>query len=1168
MDPSLSNPIGCGDIPCTVNGKLVNFDPDTGANANVFGWDDFQAYCRETRTTPQLRKATRRLADASGGSLSVKGCFRAKLSSEHNSCIDTIYVLAEPTKYSPLLCEDALLRLGYVRYDLKGAFAAINRTHPVKRHNVHTKSNINKVTEEDEMDEDEDEDDITEEEFQKACEDLFAKWKKAFIGVGRFKPYEISLQLKPDATPFVNRACNVAIHLRAKALERLNYFEKLGIMEKLPANHPIKYLSPLLVVPKPDKEEVRLVANFQMLNTRLYRTRESPATKLEDFMQKTRGARYFFKLDLKHGYHQLVLDEASQELCLVATFNGTYRYTRLPMGVISSGDEFDRAVLATIHNCTKTIANRDDILAGSRTRKGLLNELNKVLSAFVKAGFTCDPSKTKVGLTTIKFFGMTFSRKGMSPDSDKIAALVNSPRPNDQKSLLSFICSCGWNMTFLPRFAELVTPLRKLARTKGPFIWEQVHETCFQDLKKALARDCLNNTYHEDRKTIIYADAGKLSHDKSQPGGFSAVLVQIEPNTGRPLVIHYASRSISETEAKWAQVELEARAIRYGLDKFRFYLEGHPGFIVNTDCKPLVPLFNKVPTPKSCPPRIARQIIALQDLSFEVRHCLGSRNIADWTSRCPLLDSSDITDFLESDAFDTALIRMIYDDRENDALTIDKIKNATASDDTLQFLIQRILKNDFAKHRKDPRIKPFTAIQHELSCIDGIVFKGERVIVVPQSLQRSVVQAIHQLAHSGETNTESLARNHFFWPKLSNFVKSTVASCRICLEIRLPPKAPAGITYTPEKPHEEVSADFKGPLSDGSYCLVFVDLFSRYPVVYFSTTTSFDANKKHFVNYIANNGKPVYIKTDGGPPFNGHRFAEFLEKLGIKHKKIIPYHPQSNAEVETFNRTISKAIKVAEIKNTNVRDEIMAALMAKRATPHPSTGMSPFEAIHGYAMNPGIIEGELPTKQTVGLSRKQRKQIQDNIIDSKIKTKLRHDNKRNVVVSKIRQGDKVLVRLNKQEMPLPETFTVTRIVHNDVTAESESGHVVRRHIDNFTLINDDTNPQTTEDGPEPLSYIPIGAPRVYGTPTVVPPPGEQEAPPPNLQPEAAPPADRRVRFHPRVQVRGPSRSLRSTGPAPDLPHVMTTALENSITARNEAQRIINEHQEQQQNNDA
>ena len=99
----------------------------------------------------------------------------------------------------------------------------------------------------------------------------------------------------------------------------------------------------------------------------------------------------------------------------------------------------------------------------------------------------------------------------------------------------------------------------------------------------------------------------------------------------------------------------------------------------------------KVPTPKSCPPRIARQIIALQDLSFEVRHCLGSRNIADWTSRCPLLDSSDITDFLESDAFDTALIRMIYDDRENDALTIDKIKNATASDDTLQFLIQRIL---------------------------------------------------------------------------------------------------------------------------------------------------------------------------------------------------------------------------------------------------------------------------------------------------------------------------------------------------------------------------------------------------------------------------------------------------------------------------------------------
>ena len=1174
-DSSLSSPIGSGLIPCKVNGQLVNFDPDTGANANVYGWDDFEAYCRATGTTPKLKKATRTLANASGESMKIKGCFRAKLSSQHNSCLDTIYVLSSPTSYNPLLSEDTLLRLGFVRYDLEGAFAQLNKCKPVNKSNhVH----VNKLTEKREKDETEDVgEDLTEEELQAEIQQAMKQYKKVFVGVGEFKPYKITLQLKKDSTPFVNKACNVAIHLRAKALERLEYFEKIGIMEKLPPNYPIKFLSPLLVVPKPGKTEVRLVANFKMLNLRLYRTRESPATKLEDFMQKTRGARYYFKLDLKHGYHQMVLDEKSQELCLVATFNGTYKYTRLPMGIISAGDEFDRAIQATLADCSQTISNRDDILGGSRTKKGMIKEFKKVLSALAKAGLTCDPGKTQVGLTSIKFFGMIFDGTGMKPDGDKIAALLNAPRPNNQKALLSFICSCGWNMTFIPRFAELVSPLRKLAKTKGKFLWEDIHEKSFQQLKKLLAKDCLNNTYHEDRKTIVYADAGMQSHDKTELGGFSAILVQIEPETGRPLVIHYASRAISSTEAKWAQVELEARAIRYALDKYRFYLEGNPGFIVKTDCKPLIPLFNKVPIPKSCPPRISKQVIASQDLAFLLEHCPGKENIADWPSRAAMLDSSDVKDCLKSETLDCNLIKKIYDQRNNDVLSIDIIKKAISSDENMQCLIQRILNNDFKKYKNDPRIKPYSAIQHELSVIDGIVFHGEDLIVPPETVRHAITETTHRLSHSGETNTEALIRDHFFWPGISNFVKSTLASCQICQSItRTSTKAPAGITYTPDQPYQEISVDFKGPLADGSYCLAFMDLFSRFPDIYFTSTTTFDANKKHFLHYFAKAGKPVSIKTDGGPPFNGHQFAEFLKHHGVYHKKIIPGHPESNSEIETFMRSIGKAIKIAEVKKANgqkadTREEILAMLLGKRATPHPSTGMSPHEALHGYKMNPGIIQGELPTKKTVGLSRSQRKQIQENLIDSKIKTKLRHDGKKNVCVPKIREGDKVLVKLNKKEMPLPETYTVTRVVRTDVTAISDSGHVVRRHIDNFQLVQD--TPGTSIE------------PQVSVTPTLQ----EQEQPVNltvhdhnlgfNLQPhttyqgnpEVMPQPNRPVRqhrdpnrhvhFNPRVQVRVPS--TRSQGPAPSLPNVMQAPLERSAAARAEAERIIQEHLNEQ-----
>ena len=1166
-DPSLTKSIGAGLIPCNVNGIIVNFDADTGSNANIFGWDDFKAYCKLKGSTPKLRVATRTLADASNGSMAVAGCFRARLSSQHNSCQDTIYVLKHATKYDPLLSEDTLLRLGFVRYDVEGAFAEINRHKPVKNpkkrtNNVHKLNNMEKEKDCD--------DDISEDQFQAEWAALLKKFKKVFIGVGEFKNYKISLTLNEDATPFVHKACNVAIHLRPMALERLQYFEKIGVMQKLPPNYPIKFLSPLLVVPKPGKEEVRLVANFKLLNLRLRRTNESPATKLEDFMQKTRGSKYFFKLDLKHGYHQMVLTEESQELCLVATFNGTYKYTRLPMGVISAGDEFDRAIQITLADCSNTISNRDDILGGSKTRKGLLRELRKVLSCLQKAGLTCDPSKTQVGLTSIKFFGMIFSAAGMKPDSDKITALVNSPRPNDQKSLLSFICSCGWNMTFLPRFAELVAPLRTLAKTKGPFRWTEAHEKSFQELKVALAKDCLNNTYYEDRTTLVYADAGKMTHDKSEPGGFSAILVQIEPKTGRPLIIHYASRTISTTEAKWAQVELEARAIRYGLDKFRFYLEGHPGFTVMTDCKPLVPLFNKVPLPKSCPPRIARQIIALQDLSYTLEHCPGSRNIADWTSRCPLFDGSDVQDYMDSAVMDYALIRRIHDQRECDAITIHQIKTATASDEELQFLINRINNNDFYKHRNNPIVKPFTGIQHDLSIVDGIIFYGDSLIVVPKSLRHVITEATHRLAHAGETNTEALIRDHFFWPGISSFVKKTLSSCSICSQItRKPPTAPAGITYTPENPHEEVSVDFKGPTHDGKYVLVFIDLFSRYPEVYFTSSTSFASNKNHFINYFSANGPPVYLKTDGGPPFNSYEFKEFLDRYEIKHKSIIPAHPESNAEVETFMRTLNKAIKVATLKNTNYKEEIMAAVQAKRATPHPATGVSPFEAVHGYKMNPGIIAGALPTKKSIGTTRQQRKKIQENIIDSKIKTKLRHDKKKNVHFQNLREGDRVYVRLDRHEMPLPHTYTITRINRTDVTAKSDSGHTVRRHINHFQLATDtpgtSCEPQLSDDPPDPdtnhqvIHDIPHGIyvqPRHGDNPDVLPPPTQAAQQIPQRP-------NRFVHFNPRVQVRGPSRSTRSSGPAPDLPNVMTAPLERSAQARAEAERILQEHEEQQ-----
>ena len=1149
-------------IPCFVNNYQMKFSPDTGSCANLLGYNHFLEFKKQTGQNPTLKRPSKVLKNASGEPMRVLGCFRARLSSEYHSCVDIIYVLRHSVPYKPLLSENTLLRLGYVRYSLSGAFGTQNMSPPTNVNNDSTKTNNSNNSNDsnnardfvhnisgNKSEREKDLNDFSDSEMIKKVEELKHKYKNVFVGVGRFRPYKITLQLKENATPFCRKASNIAIHLQAKATERLRYFEKLGIMSKLPPNYPIKYLSPLLVVPKPAKDEVRLVSNFQQLNERLHRTRETPATKLEDFLRKTRGAKFFFRLDLKHGYHQLELDDASKELCLTSTFDGVYMYNRMPMGILNAGDEFDRAIESTLAGCTHTISNRDDILGGHHTRKGMLKELEKVLSALKKAGLTCDPSKTVIGATSIKFFGMIFSEEGMRPDPDKIETLLKAPRPTNQKSLLSFICSCGWNLTFIPRFSELVAPLRQLARTKGKFVWEEIHEKSFQELKSALAKDCLNNSYDETRETYLYCDAGKYTHDKSSPGGFSAILVQIDPKTKRPLVIHYASRAISQTESKWSQVELEARAIRFGCEKFRFYLDGHPGFVVMTDCKPLLPLFNRVPIPKSCPPRIARQIIYLQDLNKSLEHCSGARNLADYHSRWPLKNEKkeDKKDVLDSEVMESSLVRRISDVRENNTVTIDDLKTATNDDPDMQFLIKRILLNDFSKFSKHPIVKSFSAVQHELSVIDHLIFRGEDLIVVPPIKRTLIATLVHELAHSGETNTESLIRSHFYWPNISSFVKNIISNCSVCLHItRLPPIAPAGVTYTPDAPFLEIAADFKGPLPDGSYCLVIIDLFSRYPEIYFTPSTSFKSNKKHFLDYFARAGKVSSVKTDNGPPFNGEEFATFLKNLNIYHKLIIPHRPEANAEVESFMRVISKAVKRAEIENIPLREAILEAVKTKRATPHPATGMSPHQAIHGCKMN--IILDKLPTKQTIGLSRKEQKKIQENIIDSKIKAKLKHDSKRNVKDSKIAEGDIVLVRLKKNGNPEPEKFQVISVNNTDVTAISRSGRTVRRHINHFkkipnaqgqSLESHNRHPTDDFDDEPRVQHRRRAAAAVEDIePLPVIPANENPVQPP-VEDQAQP--ERRVRFNPVVQTR--RMATRSQGPAAPLPNVMSAPLE-------------------------
>ena len=124
--------------------------------------------------------------------------------------------------------------------------------------------------------------------------------------------------------------------------------------------------------------------------------------------------------------------------------------------------------------------------------------------------------------------------------------------------------------------------LRDLLRTKTAWLWGPQQVDAFTCLKKELASDSVFWIYHAEYDTIVSADVSSY--------GLGAFLLQKQP-TGELKPVAYASRSTTDTECRYSQIEKEALALTWALKHWRDCLIRRPKVKVETDHKPLVPLF-------------------------------------------------------------------------------------------------------------------------------------------------------------------------------------------------------------------------------------------------------------------------------------------------------------------------------------------------------------------------------------------------------------------------------------------------------------------------------------------------------------------------------------------------------------------------------------------------
>lgn len=286
-------------------------------------------------------------------------------------------------------------------------------------------------------------------------------------------------------------------------------------------------------------------------------------------------------MDLRSGYHQLPLHPDSRYITTFSRHVGLRRYRCLNFGISSAAEVFQNTIREVLSGLPGVLNVSDDLLIYASSIEDHHCRLRGVIQRIKESGLTLHKEKCQFLKNKISFFGYTFSDRGVAPDPDKVRDVQEAPAPSNISEIRSFLGMVNFCGRFVPDLSNLTKPLRELMKSATTWQWGPEQERAFKDTKAALSADTTLSYFDPARSTNIAVDAS--------PYGLGAVLTQLQGN-GEWALIAYASRSLTDTEQRYSQIEREAIAIHWACRHFHVYVYGHP-FTVSTDHKPLVPLF-------------------------------------------------------------------------------------------------------------------------------------------------------------------------------------------------------------------------------------------------------------------------------------------------------------------------------------------------------------------------------------------------------------------------------------------------------------------------------------------------------------------------------------------------------------------------------------------------